>query len=543
MQGVLLVAINQSEIFSFFIGCPVQGGYNSAPMNSPNVSADPYISSYYTPYMSFPNQGGLNEGAWSNGGDPMSFIGGYGQVNNEYMNNNGMFSGFDYGQPGFGWGFPSGDYGSAWGANTSQQGGRKSDDRGYPANQAYYSMGPADGYGGMNGEIDRGDMGVKGVEHGLKGMSLNDKQDMGGAESMHMQGGGGQGGHAGHGSGGASSGGVSSGSGGGGGPKKTTWASIASQPARPQSQLKPKSIPRAPVLPNRHNMDIGTWDNSKNGVAKQGQASRGASGQAWSASRGGGRQAPPGPYAPGAGGSSSAAVSSTSANGVSMQQQPPPQAQPAPQPQPPQQRSSAAQSKDMPHPVLDRLRSANQYNPKEFNMAPKGARFFIIKSYSEDDIHRSIKYSIWCSTEHGNKRLDSAYREREGKGPVYLFFSVNGSGHFCGMAQMMSPVDYNASSSVWAQDKWKGQFEVKWIYVKDVPNSQLRHIRLENNENKPVTNSRDTQEVPPEKGKQVLRILHQYRHTTSIFDDFSHYEKRQEDEPVATKGKVSSLSL
>ncbi len=38
-----------------------------------------------------------------------------------------------------------------------------------------------------------------------------------------------------------------------------------------------------------------------------------------------------------------------------------------------------------------------------------------------------------------------------------------------------------------------GKFQVRWIYVKDVPNSQLRHIRLENNENKPVTNSRDTQ--------------------------------------------------
>jgi len=85
---------------------------------------------------------------------------------------------------------------------------------------------------------------------------------------------------------------------------------------------------------------------------------------------------------------------------------------------------------------------------------------------------------------------------------------------------------------VWAQDKWKGRFEVKWIYVKDVPNSQLRHIRLENNENKPVTNSRDTQEVPTEHGKQVLRIVHQYRHTTSIFDDFIHYEKRQEEETV-----------
>merc|ERR1712198_500697 len=126
-----------------------------------------------------------------------------------------------------------------------------------------------------------------------------------------------------------------------------------------------------------------------------------------------------------------------------------------------------------------------------------------------------------------------AFRESEGRGPVFLFFSVNGSGHFCGMAEMLSCLDYNSSAGVWAQDKWKGQFKVKWIYVKDVPNGQLRHIRLENNENKPVTNSRDTQEVPPEKGKQVLKTIHSYKHTTSIFDDFNHYEKRQEEEVMA----------
>ena len=66
------------------------------------------------------------------------------------------------------------------------------------------------------------------------------------------------------------------------------------------------------------------------------------------------------------------------------------------------------------------------YNPKEFDLNPRNARFFIIKSYSEDDVHRSIKYSIWCSTEHGNKRLDHAFRHA--KGPIYLLFSVNGSG-------------------------------------------------------------------------------------------------------------------
>ncbi|XP_070960903.1 YTH domain-containing family protein 3-like [Oncorhynchus clarkii lewisi] len=182
------------------------------------------------------------------------------------------------------------------------------------------------------------------------------------------------------------------------------------------------------------------------------------------------------------------------------------------------------------HPVLEKLRALNNYNPKDFDWNLKNGRVFIIKSYSEDDIHRSIKYSIWCSTEHGNKRLDGAYRSLGAKGPLYLLFSVNGSGHFCGVAEMRSPVDYNSYAGVWSQDKWKGKFEVKWAFVKDVPNNQLRHIRLENNDNKPVTNSRDTQEVPLEKAKQVLKIIATFKHTTSIFDDFAHYENRQEEE-------------
>ncbi len=172
----------------------------------------------------------------------------------------------------------------------------------------------------------------------------------------------------------------------------------------------------------------------------------------------------------------------------------------------------------------------NAYNPKDFNTSPKAARFFVIKSYSEDDVHRSIKYNIWCSTEHGNRRLDTAYFKGDGQVPVYLFFSVNGSGHFCGMAEMQSRVDYNKKTDVWSQDKWRGCFQVKWIYVKDVPNSLLRNIKLENNDNKPVTNSRDTQEIPFDKGRQVLKVFHSYNHSSSILDDFDHYERKQEED-------------
>ncbi|CAG8466094.1 3929_t:CDS:2 [Paraglomus occultum] len=171
--------------------------------------------------------------------------------------------------------------------------------------------------------------------------------------------------------------------------------------------------------------------------------------------------------------------------------------------------------------------NAKGYNPKTFNIKPAHARYFVIKSYTEDDVHKSLKYDIWASTEIGNRRLDKAFRESADKGPIYLFFSVNASGHFCGMAQMLTHVDYTTSSSVWAQDKWKGVFKVKWIFVKDIPNGQLRHIRVVNNENKPVTNSRDTQELYPEPGREMLKIFFEYRSKTSILDDFEFYDKRQ----------------
>ena len=286
--------------------------------------------------------------------------------------------------------------------------------------------------------------------------------------------------------------------------KKMSWANIASQPAKPPpppSKTKKPGVLPPPVVVGgaKHNMDIGTWDgvNKQNGVPPPvitgpppptGPPPKiNANGQIM-VNRGQpmGVAGPRGVKGPGPSLPFGGHANGNTAHG-------PPASPPS-------------------HPVLDELKSVNDYNPRDFDLNPKNARFFVLKSYSEDDIHRSIKYEIWCSTEHGNKRLDSAFKERDGRGPVFLFFSVNGSGHFCGMAEMLSCLDYNSSAGVWAQDKWKGrevhialkplyhvflfflgQFKVRWIYVKDVPNAQLRHIRLENNENKPVTNSRDTQ--------------------------------------------------
>ncbi|KAJ9104134.1 hypothetical protein QFC19_004118 [Naganishia cerealis] len=162
-------------------------------------------------------------------------------------------------------------------------------------------------------------------------------------------------------------------------------------------------------------------------------------------------------------------------------------------------------------------------NPYDFGCQPENARFFVIKSFTEDDVHKSLKHEIWASTTYGNQRLDKAFAEAQG--PVYLFFSVNGSGHFCGVAQMLSPVDYNQTSTVWAQDKWKGIFKLRWIFVKDIPNGALRHIRLMNTpEQKPITNSRDTQELLWEAGCEVLSIFVKFKEKTSLLQDWGFHE-------------------
>lgn len=72
---------------------------------------------------------------------------------------------------------------------------------------------------------------------------------------------------------------------------------------------------------------------------------------------------------------------------------------------------------------------------------------------------------------------------------------VNASGQFCGVAEMVGPVDFEKNADYWQQDRWSGQFPVKWHIIKDVPNIRFRHVLLENNDNKPVTHSRDSQEV------------------------------------------------
>jgi hypothetical protein len=55
--------------------------------------------------------------------------------------------------------------------------------------------------------------------------------------------------------------------------------------------------------------------------------------------------------------------------------------------------------------------------------------------------------------------------------------------------------------------------------------SALRHIRLMNMpEQKPITNSRDTQELLRDAGVEVMKIMSTYKEKTSLLHDYGYYE-------------------
>lgn len=79
----------------------------------------------------------------------------------------------------------------------------------------------------------------------------------------------------------------------------------------------------------------------------------------------------------------------------------------------------------------------DQYNLEDFQTNYDNAKFYVIKSYSEDDIHKCIKYNVWSSTPNGNRKLNAAFHDTQAKTsdsgmecPIFLFYSVRVWGIF-----------------------------------------------------------------------------------------------------------------
>ena len=186
--------------------------------------------------------------------------------------------------------------------------------------------------------------------------------------------------------------------------------------------------------------------------------------------------------------------------------------------------------------ICSRYRNLIDINSKNASLYEKvdsNSKFFVIKSFSEEDVHKSIKYGVWSSSKNGNLTLSNAFQiTKEKNGNVYLFFSCNGSGRYAGIARMKTPCDENRTFDFWTQDgKWTGLFDVEWVFIKDVPFKEFKDIiiTMKDGEIKPISNARDTQEIPFEQAKIMIEKISKYQNSNTILEHFEFYDIRQEN--------------
>ena len=169
------------------------------------------------------------------------------------------------------------------------------------------------------------------------------------------------------------------------------------------------------------------------------------------------------------------------------------------------------------------------------------SQFYVIKAFSEEDIHKGVKYGIWTSSKTGNQTLETSYLyAEESESSVYLLFSANKSGRFCGIAKIASKIHENKNFPFWSQDnKWTGVFKIEWLYIKDLPFKAVKDIEIlmKDGEKKPVIFSRDVQEVPLEDGKEIMKRFLEFNHTNTLLEHFQVYDLRQEN--YANMNKIS----
>ena len=189
---------------------------------------------------------------------------------------------------------------------------------------------------------------------------------------------------------------------------------------------------------------------------------------------------------------------------------------------------------------------------------------YIIKSFTEEDIHKAIKYNIWSSTNFGNTKLNNDFKQIEeenkkketGKSSVFLLFSAYKTNQFTGLARMKSEVDFKNTFPLWARDNWKGTFEIEWLLIKDVPFKEFKDVTCEvkdkknngeynfiNYSIKSLINCPDCQQIPFTEGKEIINIMNNFQFKNSILEHFEYYDTRQANYEKAIKSNMEVKNL
>jgi len=125
-----------------------------------------------------------------------------------------------------------------------------------------------------------------------------------------------------------------------------------------------------------------------------------------------------------------------------------------------------------------------------------------MKCNNEKNLAISFERNIWATTKSNEKRLNRAFNISD---EVFLIFSIQGSGHFQGVAKMMSSISDKCCDD-FGSSNLGGVFEVEWLYKEEIPFQFTQHLTNPWNDNKKVQISRDAQEVEPVVGADLVLL-------------------------------------
>ena len=186
------------------------------------------------------------------------------------------------------------------------------------------------------------------------------------------------------------------------------------------------------------------------------------------------------------------------------------------------------------------------------DMTSENSVIYIIKSFTEEDIHKAIKYKIWSSTNYGNNKLNTEFKENKN---VYLLFSTYKSNQFTGLAQMKSEVNFKQIFPLWARDNWRATFDIEWVLIKDVPFKEFKNVPCQKREkksngeynfinysSKSLSNSPDCQCLLFNEGQELIKIMSEYQNKNSILEHFEYYDKRQQNYEAFLNSNLSKVN-
>ena len=169
--------------------------------------------------------------------------------------------------------------------------------------------------------------------------------------------------------------------------------------------------------------------------------------------------------------------------------------------------------------ILNLHRKYSQYNKIDIT---NGSTYYIIKSFNIENIHKAIKYGVWSTTYSCNNTFDKAYTEAKSRGAeVYLFFSTNSTFAFQGLARLNSKFQSKSFNFWKGSDKYKafqGSFEIEWVVIKDVPNSTLDKVCINNI---PFSKMRNGVEINETDALLSIKLIEAFYYCSSlVLSDF-----------------------